>query len=183
MKNLIKKRNEGFTLIEILFVIGIIGILSTIVLASINDARLKGNDTKRLSDMRQIQTALYMYYDDHNGNFPQENSSNGNWEDSTEDGGDFIDFLKDNGYMSMVPVDPINSGTHYYSYYVYPAESYGCDASKGEFYVLGVRDMEGSPRPHRDSPGWSCPGGNGKNPRNWQNEFDWVTGKFEEKPF
>ncbi|MFC1612877.1 type II secretion system protein [Patescibacteria group bacterium] len=173
--NLRYNKNKGFTLIELLVVIAVIGLLSSIAFVSLDNARVKARDARRLADMRQIITALELYYDE-NINYPQENSSNGSWEHSYEDGGDFIDSLKDDGYMSAVPVDPINtSGSgQYYSYYVYNAGSYGCDSSNGEFYVLGVRDMEGSGRPHPSSPGWSCP------TRNWQNEFDWVTGGFEQ---
>ncbi len=166
------KNKKGFTLIELLVVIAIIGLLAAIIAVSVNSARKKARDAQRVSDMKQIQTALELYYDD-NEEYPEENSSNGSWEHSYEDGGDFIDFLKDQGYMPTVPVDPINSGGQYYSYYVYPAGYAGCDASLGEFFVLGARDMETSGRPHPDSPGWSCPG------RNWQTEFDWVIGGFE----
>lgn len=169
----INKKNKGFTLIELLVVIAIIGLLASIVLVSLNSAREKARDTKRLSDMHQIVLALNMYYDDHNGNYPQENSSDGDWENSNEDGGDFIDALKDQGYMTKVPVDPVNLGSMYYSYYVYSAGGYGCDSSRGEYFVLGVRDMEASSGNHPDSPGWSCPS------RNWQGGFDWVTGGFE----
>ncbi|MFH1611761.1 MAG: type II secretion system protein [bacterium] len=167
------KKQKGFTLIELLVVIAIIGLLASIVLVSVNSVRAKARDARRVSDMRQIQLALDLYYDDNNGNYPQENSSNGSWEDSTEDGGDFIDALLDNNYMSKVPIDPVNNSTYRYSYYVYPAGSDGCASASGEFYVLGVRNTETSGNPHPDSPGWSCP------TRNWQSEFEWVTGKFE----
>jgi prepilin-type N-terminal cleavage/methylation domain-containing protein len=163
---------KGFTLIELLVVIAIIGLLSSMSVYAINVARMKARDAKRLADMRQIQTALNFYHDDH-GAWPEENSSNGSWEDSYEDGGDFIDFLKDEGYMSEVPVDPMNTFPYYYSYYVYSAGAYGCSSSEGEYYVLGIRNMETTSRPHPDSPGWSCPD------RNWQGAFDWVTGRFE----
>ena len=166
---------KGFTLIELLVVISIIGLLATIVLVSVNSVRKKARDARRLSDMHQIRIALDMYYNNNNDNYPNENSSNGSWEHSYEDGGDFIDFLKDQGYMSKVPVDPVNTSAsgQYYSYYLYSAGSNGCDSSRGEFFVLGARDMETSGRPHPQSSGWRCPG------RNWQGEFDWVIGGFE----
>ena len=63
------KHNRGFTLIELLVVVAIIGILSSVVLASLNSARAKGRDAKRLSDMLQVQIALEMYYDS-NGSYP-----------------------------------------------------------------------------------------------------------------
>lgn len=61
--NLAKQNLRGFTLIELLVVIAIIGILSSVVLASLNSARTKARDTRRVSDLKQIQVALELYYD------------------------------------------------------------------------------------------------------------------------
>lgn len=57
------KRERGFTLIELLVVISIIGLLSSVVLASLNGARMKARDAKRLSDKHQIKLALELAYD------------------------------------------------------------------------------------------------------------------------
>ena len=63
------KREKGFTLIELLVVIAIIGILATIVLVSLQDARQKARDTKRVGDLRQAMVGMEVYLDD-NGYYP-----------------------------------------------------------------------------------------------------------------
>jgi prepilin-type N-terminal cleavage/methylation domain-containing protein len=54
---------RGFTLIELLVVIAIIGVLSSVILTSLNTARAKSRDSKRLGDFHQIRLALEYYYD------------------------------------------------------------------------------------------------------------------------
>jgi len=61
-----KKNDEGFTLIELLVVIAIIGLLSTLSVLALNSARARARDAKRIADIKQIQTALEMYYNDAN---------------------------------------------------------------------------------------------------------------------
>ncbi len=57
---------KGFTLIELLVVIAIIGLLSTLAVVALGSARVKARDSKRLSDLKQVQTALELYYTDQN---------------------------------------------------------------------------------------------------------------------
>ena len=64
---LFNKEERGFTLIELLVVIAIIGILSSVVLASLNSARQKSRDARRIGDVKQLQLALELYYDSNNG--------------------------------------------------------------------------------------------------------------------
>jgi len=59
-----KKNKKGFTLIELLVVIAIIGLLATLSVIALNTARVKARDARRVSDVKQIQTALEMYFDE-----------------------------------------------------------------------------------------------------------------------
>ena len=60
------KGQKGFTLIELLVVIAIIALMSSIVLVSISTAREKTRNTKRVSDMSQLQKAMEIYFSDNN---------------------------------------------------------------------------------------------------------------------
>ena len=63
------KEKKAFTLIELLVVIAIIGLLSTLSIIALNSARAKARDAKRISDVKQMQVALEMYYNDM-GDYP-----------------------------------------------------------------------------------------------------------------
>ena len=60
---------RGFTLIELLVVIAIIAILASIILASLNTARSKSRDARRVADLKQVQLALELYNND-NSKYP-----------------------------------------------------------------------------------------------------------------
>lgn len=89
------KKDKGFTLIELLVVIAIIGILSSIVLASLNNARRKSRDARRVADIKQIQVGLELYFDD-NGEYP-----------------DNIYTALAPTFMSAVPFDPSGTSVQY----------------------------------------------------------------------
>lgn len=58
------KSGSGFTLIELLVVIAIIGLLASVVLLSLNGARAKARDAKRVADIRQLASAMELYFND-----------------------------------------------------------------------------------------------------------------------
>ncbi len=60
---------KGFTLIELLVVVSIIGVLASIIISSINEARLKAKQANFTQTLTSLQTALELYYLD-NGRYP-----------------------------------------------------------------------------------------------------------------
>ena len=88
-----KNNKSGFTLIELLVVIAIIGLLSTLSILALNQARARARDAKRISDVRQIQTALELYYND-KGDYPG----------TVTPGGEIK--YGDNVYLANVPTPP-----------------------------------------------------------------------------
>jgi prepilin-type N-terminal cleavage/methylation domain-containing protein len=71
------KNNKGFTLIELLVVVAIISLLSSITLASLQEARKKAIDAKIMQEYNQLKIALEIYYNE-NGRYP-EPSPKGNY--------------------------------------------------------------------------------------------------------
>ena len=113
-------QRRGFTLIELLVVIAIIGILSTIVLASLNTARMKSRDARRLSDIKQLQLALAVYADANGGGYPLRLS------------------VLSPQYISVEPTDPV-SGAEYLYVALYPSGSgLGPACTSGTSYHLGA---------------------------------------------
>ena len=132
---LIRRGTEkGFTLIELLVVIAIIGILATIVMVSLNTARSKARDARRVSDIRQLQLALQMEYDKA-GSYPAS-----------------LTTLVADGFINAVPLDP--NGTVNYQYAVCSSGTQGYHLGTGV-----VLENPGGPLLNdADANTTSCPG-------------------------
>ncbi len=96
-----KINKKGFTLIELLVVVSLIGILATLVIANMNSARERARDATRKSDLRNIQTALRLYYND-NGGYPAA-AVLPEWGEAWTP------------YMNILPADPLTDQTYVYT--------------------------------------------------------------------
>lgn len=102
------KGQSGFTLVELMTVVAIIGILTTVITVNVSSARKEARDARRQADLRTIQTALEFYANRHTGQFPLatsglESDSGTNWLPSLES-------------LSAVPTDPLNVAPYLYHY-------------------------------------------------------------------
>ncbi|MBY0538470.1 prepilin-type N-terminal cleavage/methylation domain-containing protein [Patescibacteria group bacterium] len=70
MNSLFRSKTKGFTLIEVMVVITIVGFLASVVLAALTDARAKARDTQRVQMVKELQKALELYRNENNGNYP-----------------------------------------------------------------------------------------------------------------
>lgn len=123
MTNTIMKNNKGFTLIELLVVISIVGLMSSVVLASLSTARSRGRDAKRLADVTAIRSALQLYWLENNGTYPA-TSGGGGWysygacgntpNQGLTGAGGYIPGLAPT-YIPVLPTDPISGNCYLYT--------------------------------------------------------------------
>lgn len=97
--------NAGFTLIELIVVLAILGILVSLIYINLQSSRGRARDAKRKADLGQIKKALELYRQDNpSSGYP---AGDGNAET-------ILDGFLESSYMSDVPDDPLaDSGEHY----------------------------------------------------------------------
>ena len=180
---------KGFTIVELLIVIVVIGILAAITIVSFNGVTARARDTQRVQDAENIVKALEIYKVT-NGVYPSANSTPNaqSWEVSTTGSAatNFLSPLVTSKVVSKIPVDPKNTAdpldlnpdwakaNFMYFYYLYPAGASGCDSSRGQFFVFGITrfDSVASGQPAASSPRFKCGTGD------WTYFGAWVTGGF-----
>lgn len=116
-----KKSESAFTLVELLVVIVILGVLSTIGLVAFASAQARGRDAARKSDLKQIASALELYFSDY-GKYPSSSSGKIKGCPTTTStscvwgAGDSTSTLTDGKtvYFETLPTDPSKSYNYYY---------------------------------------------------------------------
>jgi prepilin-type N-terminal cleavage/methylation domain-containing protein/prepilin-type processing-associated H-X9-DG protein len=97
---------RGFTLVEVLVVLVILGLLTGLLLAGVGSARVAVNKAKCLSNQRQIGLALMNYAHDHDGMFPPTTHSTGSWKKERSWIYELAPYLADMDEIRICPAEP-----------------------------------------------------------------------------
>jgi len=130
-------KNKGFTLIELMVVVSIIGFLATASLVVFNSARIKSRDAQRIANLKQIQTAVEMYYNEY-GYYPKHDGGISQYGYAFSDWGSHCGGWWCNletllvPYISPLPRDP-KGESQLLNYYYYRTHG------DGKSYGLGIR--------------------------------------------
>ena len=122
--NSFRRSVTGFTLVELLVVIAIIGVLSSVVLVSLNSARVKARDAKRVADLASLRVAMEGYYD---GNY----GSDGTGADTGYEYPTALSSLAQVGVISAEPKDPSAGAAYGYN-------SAGCTIANQSYIIRAV---------------------------------------------
>ncbi|MFA6391719.1 MAG: prepilin-type N-terminal cleavage/methylation domain-containing protein [Patescibacteria group bacterium] len=143
------KNNKGFTLLELLVVVAIIGLISSIAFVAMQNARAEARDAKRLADVHAIRNALELYYHD-NGSYPDP------WCIGLTSVAGCNSFVEPNSwipslipkYMQTLPNDPLNTtndetNEHYLYFYTRWAVD---ENAPQQYYLIYRRETKGQVR-------------------------------------
>lgn len=108
MKNRLRL-GKGFTLIELMMVLAIIGILAAIIIGALNSSREKAQEKKMLQEIGELRKALELYYDKH-GQYPSTGGAYtctaGTGSNACTPGTGVLQVLVTEGFLPSIPVAP-----------------------------------------------------------------------------
>lgn len=108
------KNNRGFSLTELMIATSIIGSVATLAGAQIDDILPMARDAQRKANVHQVQTALNLYYNDHE-QYPMASDS-----EPTAEGWQLIKGVLESAnktYVSAMPHDPLDTNQYVFKYW------------------------------------------------------------------
>lgn len=110
----LQKKRRGFTLVELVVVIGIIAVLTTIVVANLSTAKAKSRDAQRIAAIGQVQLALEVYKQAY-GTYPAAGCSRGanTWTGAGTSFGTCAIYIAGLTNILKLPIDPIEKANGY----------------------------------------------------------------------
>jgi prepilin-type N-terminal cleavage/methylation domain-containing protein len=138
-------RSYGFTLIELILVIAVLGILTGIVVVSYNGAQSSARNAKSLNDLKVAEDLVEIYYNK-NGQYPKTtDNSQANWksidvrtDDNCENGTSQADWIPNVGSLPQSQVPAVAAADGKKGCYLY--------ASNGSEYVISAWNMVSPPQ-------------------------------------
>ena len=131
-------KQRGFKLVEIMFVVAIIAILATVVIANVQEGRKKARDAQRISDIAQLQVAFRLYKD---ANIPNYTYPMEDYDFETDIviglGGPLDDEIQP--YLPVVPKDVMGMSD---SYWVSRAYAFGAPPTSSDYTYAYVYDPD-----------------------------------------
>ena len=113
---------KGFTLVEIVVVIGIMAVLSSIIYSSFDGAKAQSRDQQRLADISTIQLGLELYFNQH-GSYPQQL-------------GELVTNSDNVKYVANIPTPPSRADEDNYKYNYVPLTKSGVGGTRCVSYHL-----------------------------------------------
>ena len=125
---------KGFTLIELLIVVAIIGLLATLAIISLTSAQAKARDTKRIADVKSMQNALEMYFND-NAAYPTSTT----WATLQT----ILAPTTGTQYLTSLPATPVTStATEFYAYAV--------NGTTNKYCLMSILEKTGNQMENQD---------------------------------
>lgn len=150
---------RGFTLVELLVVITIIAVLSAIAMVSYSNVLKTSRDSKRLSDLKLIQSALEEYHADQIY-YPDEGLNLANDTSITNCSGNVSTCTVTRTYLNQIPKDPLSNQSYCFRSMISSSQTgnncgfgwYSSYSSRCQYYHLcATLERPGTPTP------CSCP--------------------------